>query len=327
MREDLAAGPAADTAPASAPTSLPILTRPLQLTLIGLLIACGLWTLSNLDLKALGTSLLEADLYTLVVTMPALIIGTWVLRAARWGTVLQGLGCHFDPLRLYLQTAVSLGLAVATPAQSGELVKIAYARGVGGGSVNQLAGGFAVERIFDILSLVALTALALVLTTTRYGNAWTYLLLVLAVFCAGVSGLLFSRRRLPASIREAIDAATRMSASVGRLAVIAALSLLCWILSAVLWQASMAAVSVDVPLSGTIILVGLVLAANILSLLPGGLGVSELTTAGALLVMGYSAEQGVAAALMLRMITVLCMVAGLLHWIALRYLPVRPREE
>jgi glycosyltransferase 2 family protein len=292
------------------------LHRALRLTVAALLVtAFGAWTMLHVDLPALSVILAGADPTVVLLAMPALILAIWTARTVRWLVVLAALGIAAPFGRTYLSIGAALGLAVVTPFQAGELLKLAHARRAHRVELATAAGGFAAERALDILVLAALT-LAAGLTTGTGRLFWA--LCALAGAGAVLAMVLrMHRYELPVSLARGLQAALDLRPWRILLPMVAA-TVASWLLTALLWQTAAAAVDVHVPFSLNILLVGFVMLATIASLVPGGAGVSDFAAVAVLVQHGYAAEQAVAAAMMLRLITVLAAVLGVLHWMVLR---------
>src|SRR5690349_11625307 len=114
----------------------------------------AVWGALNIDLGATLFALQQANPIKVFLYLPLLILVVWLLRALRWGLIIQAAGVSIDPLRVYLSTAVSLGLAVVTPAQSGEVLKIKHVVDAEQLRFLSAAGGFAAERFYDITILL-----------------------------------------------------------------------------------------------------------------------------------------------------------------------------
>ena len=68
------------------------------------------------------------------------------------------------------------------------------------------------------------------------------------------------------------------------------LTTLCWLLNALLWQVTLSAVDVHVSFAASMAIVGIVMFAIVASMVPSGIGVSEVTVSGLLVVLGCSPE-------------------------------------
>jgi uncharacterized membrane protein YbhN (UPF0104 family) len=90
------------------------------------------------------------------------------------------------------------------------------------------------------------------------------------------------------------------------------------------WQACFAAVSLHLELATVLSLSALVALVNLLSLVPGGIGVAELGISVALTRLGVPAVQAQAAALSIRAYTLLIVAMALLHYLAWRLRERRP---
>jgi uncharacterized membrane protein YbhN (UPF0104 family) len=281
-------------------------------------VLCGLLAAAVVlvDLKLVLALLAKANLFQVLVVLPLLIIAVWAVKTARWLLVLRAFGIVAAPGSTYLAVAAALGLAIITPMQSGEALKLAHAKAAHNVEVAKGLGGLAAERVLDLLAVALMTlGASALLLHGRYRDMLLALVAGLLGACAllAVAGWVF---QLPSRLRDGLDG----FAAIGRRPVLlcgtVGLTVLSWLLTAKLWQAAMASVGVEVPAGLTVLVMGLVMLATVASMLPGGAGVSDAAAVVILTQHGFSAEQGVAAALALRFITVLAIVLGLGHGMA-----------
>lgn len=276
------------------------------------------WAFADLDLQVTLNALQSADTLKIFVYVPLLILAVWLLRAVRWALVLRAAGARMNPLSIYLSTTTSLGLAAVTPAQSGELLKIKHAANASQIGLLGGFGGFAAERFYDVLILLVLTILATMFAAKPGSFTVFGVVGVGSVIAAALMLNLIPTDRLPTSViglLEGFRSSTRRPVVAIELT---ALTIACWFVSALLWQVTMSAVGVDVPFAAAMAIVGIATFAGVASTIPGGLGVSEVTVSGLLIVLGFGPEQALSAALILRFISLWIVVLGLVHWGVLR---------
>lgn len=287
-----------------------------------LIVASLYWVLTSVDLKEVAGMLNSADRWMLLVEMPALVLLVWLLRALRWHLVLSALGARPSFCATYFSTSVSLGLAAVTPMQSGELLKIAHAGDQHGLSVSSGAGGYAVERLADVVVLIVMTVTAsLALLLPGSGITIMAAGVVLAGLGLGTVAFVVVRRLAPGLIEELARAARILLVRPPLQIAVWTLTLGCWILTAGLWQITLHAVGVDATYALSAFLVGSVTLAGVALLVPGAIGVSEATVTAILIQQGFGAEEGLTAALALRVITFAAIALGTAHWALQKSLP------
>src|SRR5437867_234900 len=103
----------------------------------------------------------SADLVWLLVGGTSSILIYWFLRACRWSVILGNLGINIDFGTLYLCSAVSLSMAIVTPAQSGEMLKVELLKKRGLMERFPGYGSFIFERYIDSCAIVMLAIFGL----------------------------------------------------------------------------------------------------------------------------------------------------------------------
>jgi uncharacterized membrane protein YbhN (UPF0104 family) len=94
------------------------------------------------------------------------------------------------------------------------------------------------------------------------------------------------------------------------------LTLAGWICVTLGWWASLAVVGVTLTPSASLCVVALVTLGSVVSLVPGGLGVSEILAAGLLTELGFARASAQGGALVLRAYGVIVLLFGVAHLVA-----------
>jgi hypothetical protein len=282
------------------------------------LAACGL-ALLLFDWPMVGRALLGFDVAGfLLVAVPVTLV-MFAARTLRWVAVA---GLSFRPAalwRAHVQTALAIATAAATPLQAGEALKMKLARDATGAGWATLGAAFALERVADVAALLALGAIGLGLGAAS--GAWLALAAALAV--AGVMAApallrwLAPRPWLPARFSGVLAPLAAYRPSAARMAVLGACTVVKWFCVTLLWQAVFAGAGVALGLGACALAVALVTFAVTASMVPGGIGVAELSTRAVLLWSGVPPGLADAAAVLLRLLTPLVVAIGLLHALAL----------
>jgi uncharacterized membrane protein YbhN (UPF0104 family) len=241
------------------------------------------------------------------------ILTVWLLRTARWQGLLRNLGLRVSFGQLYFWNALSLGLAVVTPMQSGELLKLRLLRQEARVDLTRGLATFATERIADmgVLALLALVAVPL-------RRSVSDLTVILAIFGSVMVAALLLRalarsRWLPALLRPFATALQDCADTLPRMATLLALTVGCWCVTAVGWQACLGSIGVELDFIAAVALVCVVTIVNVLSFIPGGLGISEVSTAVFLLQLGIPDTQAQAGAVIIRVYGLILVALSLLH--------------
>jgi len=284
-------------------------------------LACG-WALSIFDWRMVGASFLRFDLeHFLLVGIPV-GLALFLVHSLRWAAVA---GMPFTPAvlwRTHVQTALAIATAAVTPLQAGEALKIKFAHDTTGADYATLGAAFALERLADMAVLLGLCALGFGLR----GASGPWLLagalgLGVAVAFAPLALRRLSSWRLPHRLRVELEPLAAYRPAAWRLLVLALCTVCKWLCVVWLWQATFAASGVFLDIPDTAVVVALVSLSVTVSLVPGGIGVAEVSTRAVLLWLGVEAGQADAAAVMLRLLLPLVVGIGLLHGLA--WLPGR----
>ncbi|PQA52221.1 lysylphosphatidylglycerol synthase transmembrane domain-containing protein [Amnimonas aquatica] len=265
-----------------------------------------------------------------------LSLGNYLLRGERWALYLRQ---DRHPLpRLLNQRIYFAGFALTTtPGKAGELIRSLFLRPYGV-QYHHSAAMFFSERLADLVAIVVLTALGL----THLHQGEVYFLLLVAALLAG---LLLLRTRWPEQLLRRLAGGTRKG--LQWLAEVAASSRPFW-RGRLLWQAQglslvawlaegfgawlvLRSLMPDIPLSLALFIYGFAMLVGALSFLPGGLGGTEATMTGLLVLQGMALPEAVAATVVIRLATLwFAVVLGLFAVLSLPTQPGVPqpvREE
>ena len=200
----------------------------------------------------------------------------WFVRAVRWHILLRQLGVDIALGDLYLCSAVALGLAIITPFQSGEVLKIELLKKYG--KVGRFSGysSFLVERVVDLAVVFGLAIVTLI-SNADFGIDRDTIITLLAVALAfgGAATIVVWNVQLPGRPGRF---QTSMRDCVRRLPVfvsVLVLTLAGWGLVAVGWYACLVSIGCDVGYVNTVMIMSTLTPLHILSLIPGAIGVAE----------------------------------------------------
>ncbi len=241
------------------------------------------------------------------------IILYWMLRALRWLILLRRAGVVVSPFDLYMCSAVSLSLAIITPLQSGEALKVEWLRRYGLRDRIPGYSSFAIERLADLLVVGVLAAVSIwgqlgpgdreiiVLSGLAMG-----LLLLVGAGVIRTARVGRSARGLPWYLQRYVsDGPTVM--------LVLLVTFLAWVMVALGWRVCLYSISIDLTVQEAIALMSVVTVINILSGVPGAVGVSEVSSAELLVRQGQTVSLAQAGALVLRLYGVLILLLGAGH--------------
>lgn len=277
------------------------------------LVACAL-ALHQFDWASMATILPSVPVGWLLVVMSSLTMVVFVVCACRWVAISQLPWSLAVFPRVYCYTAFVIGASIVTPLQMGELLKVRFAQ-ESGLKIGNSAVNVALERIVDLATIAGMGLAGLVFVKT--GSGFLSLVAMLVVFAAGMA--------TPTVLHLVVDRlsdspfATRIRSFAGetlpasRLAALGVTTALKWALTLLAWILILQAVNVHLSIPQGALLVGSVTAISILSMIPGGIGIQELSVRAILLGMGVEPANAEAAAMVLRLFTVVMIALGLAH--------------
>lgn len=241
----------------------------------------------------------------------ATILAYWLLRTARWSLLLGAARVRLPFKELYLSTAVSLGLAIVTPLQSGEAGKVEWLKRRGMLDRKTGYSAYALERVLD---LAVVCAFGLVGLGSRVGSTSLFAWLLVG-FGLGVVCLLAIARlaRFDSRLAAAVASFRLLAADRAVLLKALGLTVAAWLVVALGWRICLASLSITVSAADAITLVGLITIANILSFVPGAWGISEIGIAEFLRATGHEPLAAQAGAIVIRGYGILTLAIAVLH--------------
>jgi uncharacterized membrane protein YbhN (UPF0104 family) len=263
-----------------------------------------------------------ANVLVFIVGSCFTLLAYWALRAWRWKVLLQTIGAVSLPWRtLYLSTSCSLAFAIVTPFQSGEALKVELLGRHGNLGKFDGYSCLAIERVLDLLSILLLAMIGLALSAAHGSglSIATLLLaaLVLVIGTASVAWWAVAYSPWQARFKPLLGS---LLAAPGRLLFAWMLSLGGWLVLAVGWHECLRSIGIGLSALQSLSLTASITLINVLSLVPGAVGVSETGIAVALAQMGHTSSMAQSGALMIRAYGLMALVLGLVHYVVWRLL-------
>ena len=200
----------------------------------------------------------------------------WMLRALRWRVLLKGASVDIPPADLYVSTVVALSLAIFTPLQSGEALKIEFLRSRG--AIRRIPGyaTFVTERILDLAAILGMACWGVFIELGILPNwlAYASLATVVVAICGAFS---LRQLRFPGKVGMLLDEVQR---SLGNLTIFAAvflLTVMSWGAVVFSWQIFLYSAGIELGFGKAVTLVSLATLANVISMIPAGLGISDVS--------------------------------------------------
>lgn len=273
-----------------------------------------------------------AQLPSVAAALPTLMgvaLLSYVVRYVRWRWLLNRAG-NTTPWFLGFFAYISGFAFTATPGKVGELIRIRYLQPMGVPPSN-VFGAFVFERAFDLISVLALSCLALTQTNIfPFVLAFVALLLGLVILAASrirwlgrVSAILRRWRlkrlaRLATTLKQGLLACRTWLTPLDIL-ISLALGILAWSITALSFAWLLGRLDISIAFLPSLAIYPLAMLAGAASMMPGGIGSTEVTIVALLAVFGVSTAQATLAAVGIRFATlwfaVLCglMACGVLE--------------
>lgn len=277
-----------------------------HLLVLLILIFCVVVTIRLFDWHLVALALGHMDAGLLLGGGIPLLLAIFALRGWRWLIVLGIPSTRKRFWQSFCANGAAAGLASLTPFQLGEIVKIRLIPDHHGSAWRLGVSAFFAERLLDLGGMLGLGLCGLLM---HYGWRWPGLLALLLPLLGGLFLSLFSSHiaRLP----ERMQPYAETLRHARRVVFASLLTMLIWLLYAGLWWTAARSMHVHLGFGQVALLLGSVMLAVVVTMTPGGLGISELGSRGIMLWLGASVADAETTAIAIRLLTPLIVLAGL----------------
>lgn len=251
---------------------------------------------------------------SLISLMAVGTIVVFAASAARWIAINQLPWQSKIILHVYCYVSLAMAASLVTPFQFGEVIKVRFARS-SGLTLSNSAVNVAFERIIDLAIIAAMGTAGFVYMKTGYSILAVSILVVGTVGGMIIPQLLRSivSRLDHTSLGGHIQSIMPGKLPLRVLAIVGLISSVKWAMTLVLWLAIIRLANVDIGFWQTSFLLGSATAISILSLIPGGIGVQELSIRTILISMGIDTLHAETAAVVLRILTPVMVLIATSH--------------
>ena len=214
-------------------------------------------------------------------------IVAWILRGFRYRFILRGLGIYKN---LWFSTAcifISQTANLIVPARLGDFVRMLILKHEDDATYSQGFSSLIVERVFDILMIAVLGAVALpfVLAVLAVPD-WFITVIIVPLAAGGIffamllwSGRMKSENRIVVAIQRMLDEVKRASLNPRALVVLSGSSLLIWLVDVLVCFAVVLMFQEPVPFGIVVLAIVIGNLVKAVPLTPGGVGTYELALA------------------------------------------------
>lgn len=299
-----------------------ITMRKIILLLIGMVIfiICLKYIYKTFQWSEIAHILRNAKLLWLFVAGSCAILLFWFFRSLRWFVLLKVLGVQVGFLKLYFCTAMSLTVSILTPLQSGEILKIELLRRQGMMDRSLGYGSLLLERGLDVFAISIIAVVGII--SHMYFDLdqvsfWVVLVGFMTLISLVISLLLkittwfITIEWLKRSSLHAYDSRS--------IFIVMVLTFCSWIMVAVSWQFCLFSISIHLELGKTLFMVAALSIINVLSFIPGGLGIFEAGVTEFLLRFDQGAALSQTGAIILRLQMFLVVFLGAVHYALWKY--------
>jgi uncharacterized membrane protein YbhN (UPF0104 family) len=268
-------------------------------------LVCTWWTLRVFDWRSIAHALRQLRIAEFIFLSFGAVVLIFTIRGIRWLTVL---GIPFDRRRLLqsiFANGAAVGIASITPFQLGEVIKLRMIPDHHGSAWRVGVSAFFLERILDLSGVCGIGLCGLLL---HVGKVWMAGMAALApLWC---SQMLLFLAPLSQKLPSGWIPYTALLHQRWPVTVAGILTAILWLLYTAMWWIAADSIHVRLSVDQVCLLIGSVMLTVVASMTPGGLGVAELGTRGILMWLGKSQSEADAAAIGLRLLTLVLMVLG-----------------
>ena len=242
------------------------------------------------------------------------IVIYWMIRALRWHLLLKRTGTIVPFFDLYMCTAVSLSFSIFTPLQSGEMLKVELLRKHGLIRRFPGYGSFLVERALDLATVVTIAGVSLLTTLNILSySSYAFYLIAGAISFAVIGIYALYKLRFTGRAQQLLDSMNQCVGNLRGLLSVTFITCISWASVAFSWYILLYCGSLQLDFSKTIALMSIVTLVSILSLIPGGLGISEAGSSQVLIWLGFASTSAQTGTLLLRSYSIIAIALGLAH--------------
>lgn len=275
---------------------------------IGLLVFVGLTLYADLD------KILEAGRFFNWRVLPLLLLLAflnYLLRYVRWEFYLAQVGIRLGKGESFWVFMSGLTMSV-TPGKAGELLKAFLIKEINGTPVSYSAPVVVAERLTDLLAIIVLSAYGVVFFNYGWqvlGFTVLFLLFLLLIANPYFSKVLINKLarlsllvRLTEEVKRAYESTFKLM-SLRSLAFAVILSIVAWFCEAYAFYLVLATLDMPASLFQATFIYAFSTLVGAVTMLPGGLGTTEGTMAGLLLLLGLPESSAVLSIFIIRFCT------------------------
>lgn len=254
------------------------------------------------------------DLKLFLGASTATLLLYWLIRTIRWFVLLREADIHIDFYRLYLVGALSMSFAIVTPLQSGEALKVELLKKIGALERVPGYGIFMTERILDLIIVLLMALMSLLFGVVKFLDRGTmFASVALMLICLTVFFLIIRRISPDNAVGRFFQPFNQCVKNGRVLTIVVSLTIVSWFIIILGWYASLRSISISINFPEMVALTTITTLISILSLIPGALGISEVSISSFLGYLQQDVPLAQAGALIIRLYGVMALILGLIH--------------
>ena len=263
---------------------------------------------------AIALALKEVNLIYLIGYGGLSIMLYWMIRALRWHLLLKRTDTIVPFFDVYMCTAVSLSFSIFTPLQSGEMLKVELLKKYGMIQRFPGYGSFLVERALDLVTVLTIAGISLLTAINILPDrSYAFYLIAASILFSVIGIYTLYKLQFTGRAQQLLDNMKECIRNVPKLLLVTFITCVSWASVAFSWYILLHCGSLPLDFLKTLALMSIVTLISILSLIPGGLGISEAGTSQVLIWFGFASAAAQTGTLVLRSYSIIAIALGVAH--------------
>ncbi|MDI6741409.1 MAG: lysylphosphatidylglycerol synthase transmembrane domain-containing protein [Smithella sp.] len=287
-------------------------------------LVCAYYVITYFQWETVFQIMIRLDWKWMPFAVGGAILLFWLFRTLRWFVLLKAAGVNVNFFLLYVIVSMSVALALITPFQSGEVLKVELLKKTGALERVPGYGIFVTERFLDLLVVLFIAAFSVLFGLSQFVDK-TVVLTFTAFVLAGLAIFVVVIIRVsPANIFGRFFAPLQQCIKSGKtLITVLALTLCGWLAVTLGWYFSLLSISISLGFFEALAMTTITTLINLFSLIPWALGISEVSISSFLVYFKQDIALAQAGALMIRVYAVIALIMGFAFFIIWKFMSER----
>lgn len=289
----------------------------------GLLFA--FYVIGSFNWGAIGEHLRKVNYFEFFLASALTLAAYFFFRTLRWRLLLKDENIEIPFGKLYLYNTISIGISTVTPFQAGEGIKVELLKKYGG---KRLSGYtiFFLERVLDLITVSSLAIIGVLLGMDfgiGFDKTYTVAFLAAAISIAVIGCFFLMRLKI---FQPVNDFLANFKNKKNHIYLAFGLTIVSWATIVLGWKLALSFFDIYIGYLQAAALVAITTLIAVLSLIPGAVGVSEISVSTLLAGMGIETDAAQAGAIAIRAYALVILVLTLLHWLYFKFAYGRPKK-